>query len=285
MGELKCEHELKTDPEVFQAVWRGEKSFEIRLDDRDFSVGDRVLLRETKFSGTDMKTGAPLQYTGLEVQAEITYKLSGPIYGLIAGWCILSINRRKPEPGQPAAVLCGDCPPADYPTDETRCIPCPRRAAGQSEPAAYRYRFTDPISGNPVWRNSHIEWNGQKPKESQALYTHPIPAAPAVPEIHDDVIRDWAGEEIDVLFHGLDQFAVANVIRSAINRADKYRAEMLEASPERQGGTPTCPIIALVQEQAEDEGLWFEAKTAPEAYLQQELRKLHAVIEQQGGAE
>jgi hypothetical protein len=29
----------------------------------------------------------------------------------------------------------------------------------------------------------------------------------------------------------------------------------------------------LVDEQAEDEGLWFIASTAPEAYLQQELRR------------
>jgi len=35
----------------------------------------------------------------------------------------------------------------------------------------------------------------------------------------------------------------------------------------------------LVDEQAEDEGLWFVAQTAPEAYLQQELRRLHAAIE------
>jgi hypothetical protein len=34
-----------------------------------------------------------------------------------------------------------------------------------------------------------------------------------------------------------------------------------------------------VNEQAEDEGLWFEAETAPEAYLQQELRRLHQIIE------
>ena len=38
-------------------------------------------------------------------------------------------------------------------------------------------------------------------------------------------------------------------------------------------------IRKLVDEQAEDEGLWFIAKTAPEAYLQQELRRLHALIE------
>lgn len=35
----------------------------------------------------------------------------------------------------------------------------------------------------------------------------------------------------------------------------------------------------IVDEQAEDEGLWFIAQTAPEAYLQQELRRLHTYIE------
>ena len=35
----------------------------------------------------------------------------------------------------------------------------------------------------------------------------------------------------------------------------------------------------VVDAQAEDGGLWFLAATAPEAYLQQELRRLHAVLE------
>lgn len=38
-------------------------------------------------------------------------------------------------------------------------------------------------------------------------------------------------------------------------------------------------IRAMVDEQAKDDGLWFMPQTAPEAYLQQELRKLHALIE------
>ena len=38
-------------------------------------------------------------------------------------------------------------------------------------------------------------------------------------------------------------------------------------------------VRELVAEQAEDDGLWFAAKTAPEAYLMQELRRLHAVVE------
>jgi len=39
-------------------------------------------------------------------------------------------------------------------------------------------------------------------------------------------------------------------------------------------------IKELVDKQAEDEGLWFIARTCPEGYLQQELRKLHALIEE-----
>ncbi len=38
-------------------------------------------------------------------------------------------------------------------------------------------------------------------------------------------------------------------------------------------------IKAIVSKQAEDEGIWFIAETASEAYLQQELRTLHRVIE------
>lgn len=38
-------------------------------------------------------------------------------------------------------------------------------------------------------------------------------------------------------------------------------------------------VRKFVESQAEDEGLWFEAKTISEVYLQHELRKLHTVIE------
>ena len=40
-------------------------------------------------------------------------------------------------------------------------------------------------------------------------------------------------------------------------------------------------IKALVDAQAEDDGLWFLADHAAEGYLQQELRKLHALIEEE----
>ena len=38
-------------------------------------------------------------------------------------------------------------------------------------------------------------------------------------------------------------------------------------------------VTDLVNSQAEDDGLWFDAQTAPEAYLQMELRRLHAICE------
>ena len=37
---------------------------------------------------------------------------------------------------------------------------------------------------------------------------------------------------------------------------------------------------ALAAKQAMDVGLWFVAETAPEGYLQQELRRLHTAIEE-----
>ncbi len=40
-------------------------------------------------------------------------------------------------------------------------------------------------------------------------------------------------------------------------------------------------LIAIVNEQAEDEGLWFIDALCSEAYLQAALRRLHAAVEEQ----
>jgi hypothetical protein len=81
-------HTLKTDPEVFQAVLSGAKTFEVRLNDRGYAVGDALFLRETRFTGAEMRAGAPLVYTGRECHRVVSHVLTG--YGLTDGWCCLS---------------------------------------------------------------------------------------------------------------------------------------------------------------------------------------------------
>jgi hypothetical protein len=93
--EMNCCHELKTDPHVFDAVVRGEKTYEIRFNDRDYKVGDNLFLRRTKFDGEGMKKfGAPLIYTGETITVKITHILQGQ-YGLQDGWAILSFIPAK----------------------------------------------------------------------------------------------------------------------------------------------------------------------------------------------
>lgn len=84
-------HELKTDPKVFDAVSFGEKTFEIRKDDRGFKVGDKLRLRRTKYTGAQMKAGKPLIYEE-ETHRYVSHILRGPIYGLKSGWVIMSIQ-------------------------------------------------------------------------------------------------------------------------------------------------------------------------------------------------
>lgn len=102
--EAKRWHELKTDPDVFDAVAAGVKTFEIRLNDRDYQPGDGLLLRRTRDTGWAMKnTGAPLEYTGEEFRCIVTYVLRGPVYGLADGWAILSFRATLP-----AAAACAE---------------------------------------------------------------------------------------------------------------------------------------------------------------------------------
>lgn len=80
-------HELKTDPNVFQLTLEGKKEFEIRFNDRDFNIGDALVLRETKFTGEEMSSGKPLVYTGRALRCLISCVVDQ--YGMQPGWVIL----------------------------------------------------------------------------------------------------------------------------------------------------------------------------------------------------
>lgn len=91
-------HILKTDPDVFQAVADGAKTYEIRFNDRGFAVGDELLLRETTHTGAEIAHGSPLAYSGREITKHIGHVLEG--YGLQLGWSILSFAERAIQPAQ-----------------------------------------------------------------------------------------------------------------------------------------------------------------------------------------
>lgn len=81
-------HELKTWPEFFKLVWRGEKPFELRYDDRGFRAGDKVALREY-VKRDDL-------YTGRIVTAPITCVVQG-FPGLERGYVILGLDMAHAE--------------------------------------------------------------------------------------------------------------------------------------------------------------------------------------------
>ena len=71
VGELSTTvHDLKTLPPYFEKVVAGEKTFEIRKDDRSYQRGDILLLREydPEVGYTDAR-----HYTGREIKVRVTY--------------------------------------------------------------------------------------------------------------------------------------------------------------------------------------------------------------------
>lgn len=85
-------HELKVWPEFFDAIMRGDKPFEIRKDDRNFSVGDILLLREyipENYYGN----GKPAWYSNMKTTREITYILQGGKFGINEGYVVMGLKR------------------------------------------------------------------------------------------------------------------------------------------------------------------------------------------------
>lgn len=79
-----AEQQLKTWPEFFEAVASGNKTFEVRRDDRYFRVGDVLVLRE--YEPTIKR------YTGREIRRTVTYKLRGGRFGIDPDFCVLGLS-------------------------------------------------------------------------------------------------------------------------------------------------------------------------------------------------
>lgn len=81
---MKC-HELKLQYDFCDAVLHGEKTFEIRLNDRGYQKGDRVKFIPVSNGGMFQESHAIV-----EKEYEITYVLNG--WGLENGYVAFSIN-------------------------------------------------------------------------------------------------------------------------------------------------------------------------------------------------
>lgn len=90
-------HELKTWPPYFEEVLNGNKTFEVRKDDRGFKVGDVLVLKEWKPLGYSSVSPSQMtgSYTGREVKKKVSYILKGeyhPHFGLHADVVVLGLS-------------------------------------------------------------------------------------------------------------------------------------------------------------------------------------------------
>ena len=92
------EHILKLNDRYFDAVANGIKTFEIRKNDRDYKVGDTLVLLDVddndKFlTYADHNLGINLNY---EVKVAVTYILTHDEFdGISEGYVVLGIRRVK----------------------------------------------------------------------------------------------------------------------------------------------------------------------------------------------
>lgn len=80
----EIDHELKVWPDQFVGLASGDKKHEFRKNDRDFTNGDLILLREFDPNGDC--------YLGGQVLARITWISYGPEWGITDGFCAFSIR-------------------------------------------------------------------------------------------------------------------------------------------------------------------------------------------------
>ena len=74
----------------------GIKSFEYRRNDRDFKVGDLLLLREWDPTQERNDTFIPesCRYTGRKLLAEVMFIVYGGQFGVPEGYCVMSVKIR-----------------------------------------------------------------------------------------------------------------------------------------------------------------------------------------------
>jgi len=77
-------HRLKTWPQYFEEVYSGKKNFELRKNDRNYNVGDILILEEWDSELRD--------YSGRRISKKVEYILEGGSLGLEKGYVIMALS-------------------------------------------------------------------------------------------------------------------------------------------------------------------------------------------------
>lgn len=108
------EHVLKTLAPHWYAVERGDKTFEVRRDDRGFQKGDMLVLRRALAEPPydfDLKTLGGVALTGdrigsryvtmdptyYDLRRRITYVLTGGQLGIEPGYVVLGLSEKEEQ--------------------------------------------------------------------------------------------------------------------------------------------------------------------------------------------
>jgi murein L,D-transpeptidase YafK len=78
-------HKLKTWKTFYRAIIKGDKTFEVRRNDRNFKVGDNLQLIEVDNENN-------MTPTKHECLVKVKYLLSGEEWGIVKGHVVLGIE-------------------------------------------------------------------------------------------------------------------------------------------------------------------------------------------------
>lgn len=82
------EHCLKTIGIYWDAVERGDKTFEVRKNDRAFQTGDILILQRYEDTPIGVRPTVPFRH----LRKRITYFLQGGQFGIESGHCVLGLG-------------------------------------------------------------------------------------------------------------------------------------------------------------------------------------------------
>lgn len=78
-------HELKVWKQYFAMLFCGSKKFEVRKNDRNYKLGDELILREWD----EIKE----EYTGRMLHRRVNYILEGGQFGIEKGYVVMSLSK------------------------------------------------------------------------------------------------------------------------------------------------------------------------------------------------